>query len=121
MQTRNNVSGNCYSLVFYGGKFSTFNLQDLLEWTEHWSNFQNVTFAMFRYSYGGKPILATEDMKSPDNCRNCDSPRHFEIQLMPPLIYFLHEGVVDERLKQSLDNWDWMTLIVYTCSKVLFL
>ncbi|CAL9244177.1 unnamed protein product [Arabidopsis halleri] len=71
----------------------------------------------FRYSYGGKPILATEDMKSPDNCRNCDSPRHFEIQLMPPLIYFLHEGVVDERLKQSLDNWDWMTLIVYTCSK----
>ncbi|XP_010444439.1 PREDICTED: probable 20S rRNA accumulation protein 4 isoform X2 [Camelina sativa] len=71
----------------------------------------------FRYSYGGKPILATEDLKSPDKCRNCDSPRHFEMQLMSPLLFFLHEGVVDKVLKQSLDNFDWMTLIVYTCSK----
>lgn len=71
----------------------------------------------FRYSYGGKPLLATEDLKSPENCRHCDSPMVFEMQLMSPLIYFLHEGVVDEGLKQSLDNWDWMTLIVYTCSK----
>ncbi|ESQ31391.1 hypothetical protein EUTSA_v10004393mg [Eutrema salsugineum] len=71
----------------------------------------------FRYSYGGKPVLATEDLKSPDKCGHCDSPMIFEMQLMPPLIYFLHEGVVDKELKQSLDNWDWMTLIVYTCSK----
>ncbi|KAG5394054.1 hypothetical protein IGI04_024017 [Brassica rapa subsp. trilocularis] len=71
----------------------------------------------FRYSYGGKPLLAREDLKSPDKCRHCDSPMVFEMQLMSPLIYFLHEGVVDEGLKQSLDCWDWMTLIVYTCSK----
>ena len=73
---------------------------------------------MVRYSYGGKPLLAREDLKSPDKCRHCDSPMVFEMQLMSPLIYFLHEGVVDEGLKQSLDCWDWMTLIVYTCSKV---
>lgn len=109
MQIRNNVSGNCHSLVSYGGLIFKSSL--LL------CNF----LAMVRYWYGGKPILATEDMKSPDKCRNCDSQRHFEIQLMPPLIYFLHEGVVDKGIKQSLDNWDWMTLIVYTCSKVLFL
>ncbi|KAJ0242092.1 Programmed cell death 2 C-terminal domain-containing protein [Hirschfeldia incana] len=71
----------------------------------------------FRYSYGGKPLLATEDLKPPEKCRNCDSPMVFEMQLMSPLIYFLHEAVVDEGLKQSLDSWDWMTLIVYTCSK----
>lgn len=73
---------------------------------------------MVRYSYGGKPLLAREDLKSPEKCRRCDSPMVFEMQLMSPLIYFLHEAVVDEGLKQSLDNWDWMTLIVYTCSKV---
>lgn len=90
------------------------------------SIFKNATFAMkiyamVRYSYGGKPLLAMDDLKSPDKCGNCDSPRLFEMQLMPPLIYFLHEAVVDKGLKQSLDKWDWMTLIVYTCSKVLFL
>ncbi|CAH8391143.1 unnamed protein product [Eruca vesicaria subsp. sativa] len=71
----------------------------------------------FRYSYGGKPLLAREDLKCPDKCRGCDSPMIFEMQLMSPLIYFLHEAVVDEGMKQSLDSWDWMTLIVYTCSK----
>ncbi|KAG2327105.1 hypothetical protein Bca52824_009833 [Brassica carinata] len=71
----------------------------------------------FRYSHGGKPLLAIEDLKSPDKCRRCDSPMVFEMQLMSPLIYFLHEAVVDEGLKQSLDSWDWMTLLVYTCSK----
>ncbi|CAN8264324.1 unnamed protein product [Cochlearia groenlandica] len=71
----------------------------------------------FRYSYGGKPLLATKDLKSPDKCEHCDSPMLFEMQLMPPLIYFLHEAVVDKGLKQSLNSWDWMTLIVYICSK----
>lgn len=89
--------------------------EDLPQQFDHRSNLLSWT----RYSYGGKPLLATQDRKSPDKCRHCDSPMLFEMQLMPALIYFLHEGVVDKAVKQSLDNWDWMTLILYTCSKVI--
>ncbi|CAA7014652.1 unnamed protein product [Microthlaspi erraticum] len=36
----------------------------------------------FRYSYGGKPLLATEELRSSEKCRHCDSPMLFEMQLM---------------------------------------
>ncbi|KAJ0988346.1 hypothetical protein J5N97_006702 [Dioscorea zingiberensis] len=69
----------------------------------------------FRYSCGGKPLLATKKCEEPESCRACGSKRQYEMQLMSPLLYFLHEAAADSSTSLP-EEWSWLTLIVYTCS-----
>ncbi|KAL8151870.1 hypothetical protein V2J09_021678 [Rumex salicifolius] len=70
----------------------------------------------FRYGFGGKPLLATNEHGDPVSCDMCGGSRNYEMQLMSPFLYFLQQ-VATGREKEFLDSWNWMTLLIYTCSK----
>lgn len=63
---------------------------------------------VLRYDRGGEPLWIAAEPKpsSVPNCEYCGSERRFEFQILPQLLYVLHE-----------DKTDFGTLLIYTCKK----
>lgn len=71
-----------------------------------------------RYSFRGPPLLAAAwSGGGVPACQLCGAARAFELQLMPPLLSFLHEAAERRPGRRHLDclHWDWLTLLVFTC------
>eukprot|EP00252_Welwitschia_mirabilis_P008153 TRINITY_DN19873_c0_g1_i2.p1 TRINITY_DN19873_c0_g1~~TRINITY_DN19873_c0_g1_i2.p1 ORF type:complete len:430 (-),score=79.68 TRINITY_DN19873_c0_g1_i2:493-1782(-) len=71
----------------------------------------------FRYCFGGRPLLANTDRGDPGICALCGGPRVYEMQLMPPILYYLQQACKDMPSVYSANNWEWSTIIVYTCAQ----
>eukprot|EP00249_Psilotum_nudum_P016194 c25707_g1_i2 orf=379-1479(+) len=72
----------------------------------------------FRYCFGGQPLWANKDRGEPGICTMCGGPRVYEMQLMPPLLYYLQQACKDlPPTSNSPNDWEWLTLIVYTCAR----
>jgi pre-rRNA-processing protein TSR4 len=72
----------------------------------------------FRYSFGGRPLWATDAHDEPGTCGACGGPRVYEMQLMPPVLYFLQQAYKDlPPSEYGPNDWDWSTLVVYSCAQ----
>uniref|UniRef100_M8CYZ5 Programmed cell death protein 2-like protein n=1 Tax=Aegilops tauschii TaxID=37682 RepID=M8CYZ5_AEGTA len=71
----------------------------------------------FRYSCGGSPLLPTTNSQDVGTCKLCGSQRQYELQLMSPLSYFLDQAG-DGSSNCAPNAWTWLTLVIYTCSKI---
>lgn len=62
---------------------------------------------VLRYDRGGEPLWVAAEPKPTEipPCEFCNGPRQFEFQILPQLLYQLHENTLD-----------WGTLVVYTCT-----
>ncbi|KAI5080001.1 hypothetical protein GOP47_0005480 [Adiantum capillus-veneris] len=72
----------------------------------------------FRYCFKGKPLWASKDGVEPGVCAQCGGPRVYEMQLMPPLLYYLQQACKDlPSTAYSPNDWEWLTLVVFTCGR----
>ncbi|KAL2628954.1 hypothetical protein R1flu_013640 [Riccia fluitans] len=72
----------------------------------------------FRYSFGGRPLYATDERSDPANCTACGGPRVFEVQLMPPLLYYLQQAHRDlPPTSYGPEDWEWHTVLVFSCAQ----
>eukprot|EP00850_Spirogloea_muscicola_P024008 SM000421S16087 [mRNA] locus=s421:8359:11257:- [translate_table: standard] len=70
-----------------------------------------------RYAFRGEPVWPGAQAVPPlPPCPSCGAPRVFELQLMPPLVYFLEEAMLTTDAIGP-KSWNWSTLAVFTCSQ----
>eukprot|EP00850_Spirogloea_muscicola_P007261 SM000036S13305 [mRNA] locus=s36:562368:565417:+ [translate_table: standard] len=70
-----------------------------------------------RYAFRGEPVWpGAQAVPPPPSCPSCGAPRVFELQLMPPLVYFLEEAMLTTEAIGP-KSWNWSTLAVFTCSQ----
>ncbi|KAJ7561437.1 hypothetical protein O6H91_03G028600 [Diphasiastrum complanatum] len=72
----------------------------------------------FRYCFGGRPLWANKDRGDPGICTICGGCRTYELQLMPPLLYYLQQACKDlPSTSYGPNDWEWLTVIIYTCAQ----
>lgn len=76
-------------------------------------------YDIIRYCFRGKPLWASKDGTDPGVCSHCGGPRVYEMQLMPPLLYYLQQACKDlPSTSYSPNDWEWLTLVVFSCAQV---
>ncbi|MCO5573807.1 hypothetical protein L7F22_027582 [Adiantum nelumboides] len=74
----------------------------------------------FRYCFKGNPLWASKEGAEPGVCSQCGGPRVYEMQLMPPLLYYLQQACKDlPSTAYSPNDWEWLTLIIFTCAQLV--
>jgi pre-rRNA-processing protein TSR4 len=72
----------------------------------------------YRYCFGAQPLWAREVQQQPGPCAACGGPRVYEMQLMPPLLYFLQQAYKDlPPSSYATHDWEWSTVIVFSCAQ----
>ncbi|CAM6040715.1 unnamed protein product [Sphagnum compactum] len=72
----------------------------------------------YRYCFGGQPLWAREVQQQPGTCAACGGPCVYEMQLMPPLLYFLQQAYKDlPPSSYATHDWEWSTVIVFSCAQ----
>eukprot|EP01018_Ginkgo_biloba_P009173 Gb_23348 [translate_table: standard] len=86
---------------------------------KHWASFQarlsRAPDQVLRYcrSKKAKPLLPRLEGQPQNtdipNCTVCGTPRYFEFQILPQLLYFF-------KVQNDIDSLDWGTIAIYSCA-----
>lgn len=106
-----------------GEEFTATDMQDVQEASQElqqWATFQariaRAPAQVLRYcrSIDAKPLWPLLEGQPKNGhippCLHCGSPRTFELQILPQLLYFL-------QVKNEPSSLDWATIAIYSCEK----
>jgi hypothetical protein len=106
--TRKHPTSNTviWSSIVFNRRFVMHLIKSFGEFSSPWSTRR--TSRSFSYDWSGQPLILTKTESSAQKCRHCQSPCHFEFQLMPALVNYL-------KIKQQI-VLEFGTVFIYTCS-----